>query len=58
MQDVHQTVDSYAAYAQANIHITDKLFATIGGRYSKDKKEGSYDQTTNPSWPPSAPRNR
>lgn len=48
VQDVHQTVDSYAAYAQANFHITDKLFATVGGRYSKDEKEGSYDQTTNP----------
>ncbi len=48
VQDVHQTVDSYAAYAQANIHINEQLFATIGGRYSKDKKEGSYDQTFNP----------
>ena len=37
MQEVQQTVDSYAAYAQANIHITDKVFATVGGRYSKTK---------------------
>ena len=36
-----RTVDSYAAYAQANFHFTDKFFATVGGRYSKDKKEGS-----------------
>jgi iron complex outermembrane receptor protein len=48
VQDVHQTVDSYAAYAQANFHFTDELFATVGGRYSKDQKEGSYNQTTNP----------
>jgi iron complex outermembrane recepter protein len=48
VQDVHQTVDSYAAYAQANFHFTDELFATVGGRYSKDEKEGSYNQTTNP----------
>ena len=48
VQEVHQKVDSYAAYAQANVHITDQLFATLGGRYSKDKKEGSYDQVTNP----------
>jgi iron complex outermembrane receptor protein len=48
VQDVFQKVDSYAGYAQANFHLTDKLFATLGGRYSKDKKEGSYSQTTNP----------
>ena len=48
VQEVHQTVDSYAAYAQANIHITDQFFATLGGRFSKDKKEGTYDQATNP----------
>ena len=48
VQEVHQTVDSYAAYAQANVRITDTFFATLGGRYSKDKKEGTYDQVTNP----------
>jgi len=48
VQDVHQTTDSYAAYAQANLHITDQLFATVGGRYSKDEKEGSYDQQATP----------
>ena len=48
VQEVHQTVDSYAAYAQANFHFNDQFFATVGGRYSKDKKEGSYDQLTNP----------
>ena len=48
VQDVHQTTDSYAAYAQANFHFTDQVFATVGGRYSKDEKEGSYDQKANP----------
>jgi iron complex outermembrane receptor protein len=48
VQDVFQTVDSYAAYAQANFHFTEKFFATAGGRLSKDKKSGSYNQTTNP----------
>ena len=47
VQEVHQTVDSYAAYAQANFHFTDQIFATVGGRFSKDSKEGSYDQQTN-----------
>ena len=48
VQDVHQTVDSYAAYAQANFHFTDQIFATAGGRFSKDSKDGDYNQTTNP----------
>jgi iron complex outermembrane receptor protein len=48
VQDVHQTTDSYAAYAQANFHFTDQIFATLGGRYSADEKEGSYRQVTNP----------
>jgi len=48
VQDVHQTTDSYAAYAQANFHFTDQLFATLGGRFSKDSKSGSYDQQAVP----------
>ena len=48
VQDVHQTTNSYAAYAQANFHFTDQIFATLGGRYSADEKEGSYSQLTNP----------
>ena len=48
IQNVGQTVDSYAAYAQANVIFTDQLFATLGGRFSKDSKEGSYEQLTNP----------
>src|SRR5439155_22592595 len=42
-----QKVDSYAGYAQGNLYLNDKLYATIGGRYTKDKKEGTYAQTAN-----------
>jgi len=48
VQDVDQISDSYAAYAQANFHFNDKFFATVGGRYTKDEKEGKYDQTSSP----------
>jgi len=48
VQDVFQTSDSYAAYAQANFHFTDQFFATAGGRYTDDQKEGSYNQTSSP----------
>ncbi len=43
-------MDSYAAYAQANFHFTDQLFATVGGRFSKDKKEGSTTSRPIPCW--------
>jgi len=44
-QNVFQKVDSYAGYAQGNFYLNDKLFATLGGRYTKDKKSGTYEQT-------------
>ncbi|HEY4070245.1 MAG TPA: TonB-dependent receptor [Sphingomicrobium sp.] len=47
-QDVFQKVDSFAGYAQGNVYLNDKIFATLGGRYTKDKKEGTYEQTANP----------
>ncbi len=46
-QDVFQKVDSYAGYAQGNFYLNDKIFATLGGRYTKDKKEGTYSQVAN-----------
>jgi iron complex outermembrane receptor protein len=46
-QNVYQKVDSYAAYAQGNVYLNDKFFATLGGRFTKDKKEGTYSQTAN-----------
>jgi iron complex outermembrane receptor protein len=47
-QDVFQKVDSYAAYAQGNVYLNEKIFATLGGRFTKDKKEGTYAQSANP----------
>ena len=48
-QDVFQKVNSYAAYAQGNIYFNDQFSLTLGGRITRDEKEGSYSQTvTNP----------
>ena len=44
-QDVFQKVDSYAGYAQGNFYLNDQFYATVGGRFTKDKKEGTYKQT-------------
>jgi iron complex outermembrane receptor protein len=44
-QFVDQSVHSYAAYAQSDIHLSDEIYATLGGRYTKDKKNGSYLET-------------
>ena len=40
-----QTVDSYAAYGQATVHVTDTIDLTLGGRYTKDDKTGRFVQT-------------
>lgn len=48
-QFVHQTVNSYAAYAQSDAHLNDQLWATLGGRYTRDKKNGDYlEAVSNP----------
>ncbi|MEY3915835.1 MAG: hypothetical protein RLZZ103_1334 [Pseudomonadota bacterium] len=47
-QDVFQNVRSMAAYGQGNIHLSDKLTLTLGGRWTSDKKEGAYAQTSSP----------
>ncbi len=47
-QDVFQNVRSIAAYAQGNIHFSDQLTLTLGGRYTRDKKRGTYAQTSSP----------
>lgn len=39
-----ETLDSYAAYAQFRYQLTDKLRATVGGRYTTDDK--SYQMTS------------
>lgn len=47
-QDVFQNVQSLAAYAQGNVHLSDKLTLTLGGRFTSDKKTGTYSQTSSP----------
>jgi len=47
-QEVTQTVNSYAAYGQATVHFTNELQLTLGGRYTKDKKNGTYNQASSP----------
>lgn len=48
VQNVTQTVKSIAAYGQATVHLADTLSLTLGGRWTQDKKSGTYSQTTNP----------
>jgi iron complex outermembrane receptor protein len=47
-QDVFQNVRSLAAYAQGNVHLSDQLTLTLGGRWTSDKKRGSYAQVSSP----------
>ena len=47
-QDVFQNVRSLAAYAQGNVYLTDQLTLTLGGRYTNDKKNGTYAQISSP----------
>ena len=41
-----EKLDSYAGYAQFRYNLTDKLRATLGGRYTIDDKSYSMDSTT------------
>ncbi len=45
--DLTIDTDAYALYGQATWHISDKFRLTLGGRYSKEKKDG-YGQTKSP----------
>jgi iron complex outermembrane receptor protein len=45
-----QNVKSYAAYGQSTIHLTDRLDATLGVRYTRDRKRGLFDQKLNNSF--------
>jgi iron complex outermembrane receptor protein len=47
-QDVFQKVRSIAAYAQGNIYFSDALTLTLGGRWTNDRKRGSYSQLSSP----------
>lgn len=47
-QDVFQNVKSIAAYTQGNLYLSDALTLTLGGRWTSDKKSGTYAQTSSP----------
>ena len=47
-QNVFQNVKSLAAYAQGNLHLSDQMTLTLGGRWTSDKKRGTYAQTSSP----------
>ncbi len=47
-QDVFQNVKSIAAYAQGNLHLSEQLTVTLGGRWTSDKKSGTYRQVSSP----------
>ncbi len=46
LDDVRTTVDSIAAFGQANYKITDRLTLTAGIRYTHDKRYGRSDTST------------
>lgn len=47
-QKVFQNVKSFAVYNQGNIHLSDQWTLTIGGRWTSDKKRGTYAQASSP----------
>ncbi|MFV0644793.1 MAG: TonB-dependent receptor [Sphingomonadaceae bacterium] len=47
-QEVYQNARSFAAYVQGNIHLSDAFTLTLGGRWTKDRKRGTYDQVSVP----------
>jgi iron complex outermembrane receptor protein len=47
-QNVFQNVQSFAAYTQANLHLADSLTLVLGGRWTSDKKRGTYSQVSSP----------
>ena len=47
-QDVFQNVKSFAAYGQGNLHLSDRLTLTLGGRWTTDRKRGTYAQASSP----------
>ncbi|MEO0031205.1 MAG: hypothetical protein RIS94_963 [Pseudomonadota bacterium] len=46
-RDSHATAHSYAAFAQATWTPIDPLHITVGGRYTKDKREGALTTVQN-----------
>lgn len=47
-QDVFQNVKSIALYSQGNLHLADQLTLTLGGRWTADRKRGTYAQVSSP----------
>ena len=47
-QDVTQRVKSLAFYGQGNVHLSEDLSLTLGGRWSRDRKRGAYAQLSSP----------
>jgi iron complex outermembrane recepter protein len=47
-QDVFQNVKSFAVYGQGNIHLAEQLTLTLGGRWTSDKKRGTFAQVSSP----------
>lgn len=47
-QNVFQNVQSIALYSQGNVHLSDQLTLTMGGRWTSDRKRGTYDQRSSP----------
>lgn len=47
-QDVFQNVKSLALYGQGNLHLADQLTLTLGGRWTQDRKRGTYVQASSP----------
>ncbi|MDE2437259.1 MAG: TonB-dependent receptor, partial [Sphingomonadales bacterium] len=47
-QNVFQNVKSLAIYGQGNLHLTDRLTLTLGGRWTQDRKKGTYAQASSP----------
>lgn len=45
-QNVFQNVKSIALYGQGNLHLSDKFTMTLGGRWTNDKKRGTYHQAS------------
>lgn len=48
VQNVFQNVRSLAGYAQGNLHFGEKATLTLGGRYTQDRKRGTYAQLSSP----------
>lgn len=42
--DFNQSLESFAAYGQATLHFTDTLDLTLGGRWTKEDKDGRFVQ--------------